>query len=230
MPLRRALGLLKKNPQEHPLLQENDTACALLRRDTPLADVPFVVLDTELTGLDPAGDEIVSIGAVHIDSLRIQAGKTFYSVVQPREGLKKLSTLVHRITPDEVRNMPRLRSVLPDLVTFCTGRIIVGHNIGLDMDFLNRALGDVMQGRLNNPRQDTMHLAQVHQAAQGGYFQQFDQRTAFDLAHLGRIYNLPPYPAHNALSDAMQTACLFLVLLRKLRDGRLSTWGELLKV
>ncbi len=230
MPLRRALGLLKKKPQEHPLLQANDAACAGLHRGMVLSDIPFVVLDTELTGLEPGKDEIVSIGGVCVDSLRIQAGKTFYAVVQPRDGLKKLSTLVHRITPDQVRNMPRLRAVLPDLVHFVSGRVIVGHNIGMDMDFLNRALKDVMQGRLNNPSLDTMRLAKAHQESQSGYYERFDQRAAFNLAHLSHVYDLPSYPAHNALADAMQTACLFLVLLRKLRDGRLGNWGDLARI
>lgn len=230
MPLCRALGLLKKNSGKHPFLRDNEAACALLRRDTRLCEARFVVLDTELTGLDPAKNEIVSVGAVHVDALRIQAGATFYEVVQPRDGLKKRSTLIHRITPDQVRDMPRLRTVLPDLVRFCSGRIIVGHNIGMDLNFLNRALADVMRGKLRNPRLDTLRLAKAHQAAQKGYFDQFDQRAAFNLAHLTRLYNLPPYPAHNALADAMQTACLFLVLLRKLRDGQLRTWGELSRI
>ena len=43
----------------------------------PLAQVPFVVLDTELTGLDAKRDSVVSVGAVKMAGTRIELGRSF---------------------------------------------------------------------------------------------------------------------------------------------------------
>ena len=46
----------------------------------PILDVRDVVMDTELTGLDPRKDSIVSIGAVAMEGGRIVLGEQFSEI------------------------------------------------------------------------------------------------------------------------------------------------------
>ena len=50
-------------------------------------ECPYVVVDTELTGLDEKKDSIVSIGAVRMTGGRIELGDMFYRLVSPRTQL-----------------------------------------------------------------------------------------------------------------------------------------------
>jgi DNA polymerase-3 subunit epsilon len=224
--LARVFSRLVRAPRGE-LLRVNHERFAAFDQDRPLADYEFCVVDTELTGLSPASDEIVSIGAVRIRDLSITAD-SFYTLVAPRGPVPKVATMIHRLTPDMLRGAPRLREAFPDFLRFCGGALIVGHNVGLDISFLNRAARVIFGGRLRTPCIDTMRLAQVYrQELWENYYDQFDGSVSYQLGHLCREYGLPAFDEHNALYDAMQTAYLFLFLVKKLRSGGIVTLRDL---
>ncbi len=199
-----------------------------LQQDKDLADYDFVVLDTELTGMNAKQDEIVSIGAVRIRNMSIAPGETYTAMVRPRTDMPKTATLIHRITPTQVENKPRLDAVLPDLVEFCENSLIVGHHVGMDMAFVNKASRKVLGAALLNPCIDTMRLAMVYEEEMWeNYYDQYKVNVSYALPDLAKRYNLPQFPAHDALSDAMQTAYLFLFLAKKLRQGSIRTLKDL---
>ncbi|EPR37068.1 Exonuclease RNase T and DNA polymerase III [Desulfovibrio sp. X2] len=224
-----ALGIpLPGAAREHPLLRANRDAFARVDHDIPLSECSFTVLDTELTGLDPRGDEIVSLGAVRLAGLSIRTQETFYCVVRPRRELPKASTLIHRLTPSQVREAAPLPEVLPGFVEFLGTSLIIGHNVGLDMGFLNRACLSLMGGRLRNPCLDTMHMARILRAQNWeNLYDRYDLRVSYSLADLAAEHGLPRFPAHNALTDALQTAYLFVFLVRKLSGGGITTLRQL---
>ncbi len=216
-------------PPPSPLLTEYEGMFTSFDQKRPLADYEFVVLDTELTGLSPRSDEVVSIGAVKIRNFQITAD-SFYSLVAPKGEISEVSTLIHRITPEQVKDSPRLRQVLPRFLKFCGKSLFVGHNVGLDMSFLNRAARDILGGKLQTPCLDTMRLSMVyeaelweHQAEYGKY----DTSVSYQLGDLTEKYGLPSFNQHNALYDAMQTAYLFLYLVKKLHSGGIETLHDL---
>ncbi|MEF2146320.1 MAG: 3'-5' exonuclease [Desulfovibrionaceae bacterium] len=193
-----------------------------------LEEYEFAVVDTELTGLSPRSDEIVSIGAVLIRNMRIEPEERFFTLVRPRMDLPKLSTLIHHITPSEVAEAPSLAEALPAFVEFCRGRLIVGHHVGLDMGFLNKALRKHFGAGLNTPCLDTMRLAQAYEEELWeGFYDQFNRKLSYHLPDLADAFGLPRFPDHHALMDAMQAAYLFLYLARKLRKGRIETLKDL---
>ncbi len=225
-PLGWLLGLLGGAPG-NLYLKRQRAVFSRLDQDRPLTDYEFCVLDTELTGLNPRRDEIVSLGAVRVSNLSITA-ESFYSLVAPRRGLPKVSTMIHRITPQMLVEAPRLRAVFPRFLDFCGNSLIVGHNVGLDMSFLNRAATRILGGRLRIPCVDTMRLAQIHQQELWeNYYDQYDGQVSYQLYDLSRRYNLPAFNQHNALYDAMQTAYLFLYLVKKLDSGGVRTLRDL---
>ena len=67
----------------HPLIQRNNTFFNKFDKSLPLQNYDFVVLDTELTGLNRKNDDIVAIGAVRIKNLQICCSETFYLLVKP---------------------------------------------------------------------------------------------------------------------------------------------------
>lgn len=207
----------RDGPARLPELQRLREHFQTLNQDRPLTEYEFTVLDTELTGFSPRRDEIVSVGAVRIRNLRIDPNQTFFTLVRPRMDLPRLSTLVHHITPGEVVRAPRLEEILPDLVEFCGTSLLVGHHVGLDMSFLNRALRREYGAGFNTPCLDTMQLARAYeQRLWEGFYDQFNMKVSYHLPDLAEAFGLPAFTAHHALADALQTAYLFLYLARKL--------------
>ncbi len=219
MPFPRILNPFKAtNRCRHPIFADNRNYFSKLDQDRPIADFEYVVFDTELTGLNHRQDEIISIGAVRIRDLQIQVGETFYTHIRPQRYSLTGHTLIHRITPQQLENAPTIKEVLPEFVSFCGKSLLVAHYIGLDMGFMNRAADMHFQGSLNNPCLDTMHLAKLFtERSWQHYFDRY-QVTLYDLESLSKNYGLPCFPRHDAMQDALQTAYLFLYLVKQLQE------------
>lgn len=218
------LGLVDK---PHPLLLENREYFSTFDQTRPLADYRFVVLDTELTGLNRR-DEIISIGAVSVTNLQIELGATFHRLVQPRNLNHNQATFIHQVTPEQLRAAPFIDEVLPEFVEFCGDSLLVGHFLDIDMGFLNRAAQKVLGGVLSNPGVDTMRLARAFKEANlvGGYGH-CDQTFSYSLDDLSEEFQLPRFKPHDALEDALQSAYLFLYLVRQMTAGRVRTLKDL---
>jgi DNA polymerase-3 subunit epsilon len=212
----------------HPILNRNKQYFDDFSQSRPLSEYTFVACDTELTGLNKKRDEIVSIGAVKIINLRLELSETFHQYIRPRNLAHSASTLVHRITPEQLRRMPPIEEVLPEFIQFCGDGLLVGHYINLDMTFLNKAAMDSLGGMFSNPSVDTMRLAMGYKKAlfmeSHGHT---NLSTSYRLPDLTREFNLPQFKPHDALDDALQTAYLFLFLVKKMRSGRIRTLRDL---
>lgn len=195
-----------------------------------MADYEFVVVDTELTGFSRKHDEIVAIGAVRIKKMQIVCGETFYALVRPEGPAHTRSTLVHRLTPQELRKAATMAEVLPRFVNFCGTAFLVGHFVRLDLEFLNRAARRHMGGILTAPYLDTMGLAMTYNDLQSGVASDHSNRqAAYTLAALSKEYGLSSFVEHNALQDAFQTAYLFLYLVRKIQHYDKRTLDDFLE-
>ena len=227
--LRRLLGLAPK-VSNLPSLDENNRLCRELDQNRPLTDYVYTVLDTELTGLSARKEEIVSVGAVRVRGLAIAPGESFSSLVRPNIPLPKVSTLIHRITPEAIALAPPLEEVLPGLVEFCKGTLIVGHHIGLDMSFLNRACRRHHGQPLANPCLDTMRMAMLWREKRSpSHYERFSLNISYVLTDLAEEFDLPRFTAHDALGDALQTAYLFVYLAKKIARNTPLTLKELFR-
>ncbi|MFH7325668.1 PolC-type DNA polymerase III [Desulfurivibrio sp. C05AmB] len=219
------LGLI---PPSHPLFAENWHHFKRLDQNLPLSAYEFVVFDTELTGLNRQRDEIVSIGAVRIRDLRIMVGDTFYVRVKPPKALPKDSTLIHRITPQQIEEAPSLAAILPSFISYCGRSLLVGHYVGLDVAFLNQACRRYYGAPVSNPCLDTMRLAQTYTEMQWrDYHDRFRMDLSFNLAALTSQYGLPRFTHHDAYEDALQTAYLFIFLVKKMHSQGIVTLKDL---
>lgn len=227
--LRRLLGLAPE-ASSLPALDENNRLCRELDQNRPLHDYVYTVLDTELTGLSARKEEIVSVGAVRVRGLAIMPGESFSSLVRPNIPLPKVSTLIHRITPEAIALAPPLEQVLPGLIEFCKGTLIVGHHIGLDMSFLNRACRRHHGQPLANPCLDTMRMAMLWREKRSpSHYERFSLNISYVLTDLAEEFDLPRFTAHDALGDALQTAYLFIYLAKKIARNTPLTLKELFR-
>lgn len=213
-----------------PIITHNNLFFRNFSRNVTLEECDFVVVDTELTGLNLKKDEIIAIGAVRIKNLQIVCKETFYGLVQPSGKLHSTSTLIHRITPQELLSARNLSEVLPEFLEFCGDAYLIGHYVRLDLQFINRAARKMFGGVLHTPYLDTMRLAMAYNELQyGHYFDHYNVRENYNLTALTKEFNLPRFTAHNALYDAYQTAYLFLLLTKKLQNYQLRTLDDYLK-
>jgi len=214
--------------ETHPSLLRNREFFDHFDQSRPLSEYDFVVLDTELTGLNKRRDEIISIGAVRVENLQINLSATFHRYVRPVNLCPGEATLVHKITPEQLKNTPYIRDVLPEFVEFCGSSLLVGHFLSIDMHFLNQAARQKLGGTLANPGIDTMRLAKGYWEKRHTHkFGGAGHENSYNLEYLGKELGLPLFNPHDALEDAMQTAYLFLFLVHKLKQGGVATLKDL---
>jgi DNA polymerase III subunit epsilon len=186
-------------------------AAGAVAGDTPLAQVPMVAIDVETTGLDPARDEIVSIGLLPMTLKCIAASASRYWVVRPRLELNPESVVIHAITHAQIEAAPDFGERIDELLHALAGRVVVVHCRDIERRFLDRALRARIGEGIEFPVIDTMDLeARIHRARQPGFFARLFGKTpvpaSIRLADSRTRYHLPRYRAHHALTDALATA------------------------
>jgi|APCry1669189204_1035204.scaffolds.fasta_scaffold02996_4 DNA polymerase-3 subunit epsilon len=197
----------------------------------PIETAVFVVFDTELTGLNPRRNHIVSIGAVTVRNMKIVPHESFYSIIKPKGEVISTATFIHRLTPEKLLDAPSMEEVLPKFVEFCGTSILVGHQLQIDLPFLRKACRRVVGAMVPNPFIDTIRLARCcgKQIAKLGATQSVGD-ISYDLGSLARRLGLPLFPQHDALGDAIQTAYLLLRLISILKKEGFSSSLELCRI
>ena len=99
-----------------------------------------IVLDTETTGTDPAGDRIVEIGCVELLNY-IPTGRTFHVYVNPQRPVSQGALQVHGLSDSFLADKPVFAAVAPDFMEFVREARLVIHNAAFDVGFLNAELG-----------------------------------------------------------------------------------------
>ncbi|OLN31214.1 DNA polymerase III epsilon subunit [Desulfovibrio sp. DV] len=125
--------------------------------------LPFVAVDTELTGFDPRRDAVVSVAAVRLRGLSIMAGETYATLVRPDRDVPRDSSLIHRLTATALDSAPPMAEALAGLLEFIGPAVIIGHHVDLDMAFFNAASRRYFGGELAAPCIDTLRLAMAYE-------------------------------------------------------------------
>jgi len=181
--------------------------------------VRFVVLDCETTGLSPARDRIVSIGAIAVSERQILLADCFEALL--RVSHNTAATLVHGITRAETLGALSEREALVRFLGYLRDGVIVGHHINHDLAMLNAACNRQFGIRLQNRYLDTMGLT-LHLQSEGA-FMHLPPIGGFSLDALCERFGVVPYDRHTAPGDAFLTAQVFLRLLRYARRSKRAT-------
>jgi DNA polymerase-3 subunit epsilon len=177
--------------------------------ETKLSDIEFVALDFETTGLDANQNSIISIGLVHFNLQRIfcRTAKSWY--IDPQDNLKEDSIVIHGITHSDLNKAPDLLHVLEQLLDELAGKVVVVHYRLIERDFLDRNLRALFKEGIIFPMVDTMQIeADLQRKKRKGILNWFKTKRpqSIRLAKSRSRYNLPIYPPHDALTDAIATA------------------------
>jgi DNA polymerase-3 subunit epsilon len=188
---------------------------------TDWRDLALWALDLETGGLRPDTDPVLSIGMVPLRDGAVGVGRGFHAVVRPDAPVGEDSLTVHHILHRDLEGAPRLVDLLPAVAERIRGGVVIVHQRSVDVPFLRAAF---RRGGLEMPPflvVDTVHLL-LRYAHRHGHLTPQRREFPTGLAEARARFGLPPHRAHEALSDAVATAELFLVLAHRLRARRLS--------
>ncbi len=166
----------------------------------------FIVVDTELTGLDDKTDTIISIGAIVMREKSISMGEIFYRVLNPQCKPKEESVLIHELTPSELERCPDIKNILREFLSFINSRTIVGHFVDIDLRFLKRAIKRLLNIDFNPEAIDTFII--FNWLIERGLINR-KHKGAKTLAEIAEVFNIKVESLHDALYDAFITAQIF---------------------
>jgi DNA polymerase III subunit epsilon len=182
-----------------------------------LADLNYVVVDLETTGWSPEDGAITEIGAVRVRG-GVRLGE-FASLVNPGTPVPSPIKELTGITDWLLAAAPRLAAILPGLLRFADGCVLVAHNAPFDMSFLAAACADCGLAWPQFTVLDTVTMAR----------QVLEQDEVPDckLGTLARFFGARTAPTHRALADARATADVLQSLIRRLGRRGVHTLGQL---
>jgi DNA polymerase III subunit epsilon len=186
---------------------------------SPLWDsLVYWALDLETGGLDPRRDPILAVGMVPVRDGVVRLGESFQTLVRPpgASSIREKSIQAHQLIWGEVREAPSVVDVLRQVDGRLREGALLVHQASIDVAFLRRGYEASGMGWPKPPVVDTVEL--IARAARKARFlnPEVSELPSFNLGVARRDAGLPEYQAHDALTDAVATAELFLVLRRKL--------------
>lgn len=187
--------------------------CAYLSEPLPsprttVQQAEYLAVDLETTGLNPAQDHIVSIGYVPIQGRRVRVAGARHVYVHI-DGSVDQSATIHHIRDSDLDGAYTEAEALACLLADLQGRVLIVHHAPMDLGFLNAACQRHYGVPLLARVVDTLDLARRRRTRGQNEIRDGELR----LHALRRSYGLPRYAAHDALTDALATAELFLAMV-----------------
>lgn len=182
-----------------------------------LDDLALWALDLEMSGLQPDRDRILSVGMVPIRRSTIRYGERFSSFVRPPDldSLSSEGLRAHHLIRADLAQAPPLGDVLPAIDTRVREGPLVLHFAALDLAFLARAYRDCGLAWPNPVVVDTVELQHRLYRRQARW-NPHATPPGTSLPEARASFGLPSHESHDALSDALATAELYLVLRHRL--------------
>ncbi len=211
-PLVLAIGMVSDLIERDPRLRLNGETVELVADgfdERGLDATEFVVFDLETTGAKAPPCRVTEIGAYRVRNDKIV--EDFQALVNPGMPIPPFITSLTGISDDMVRDAPPFADILPAFLEFIGDSVLVAHNSGFDMRFLNHEIGLVFEDyRLANPCLCTVQLS---------------RRFLPDIANhklktVAEHYAIDLRDHHRAAADARATAEIFINLLQRMQlDG-----------
>jgi DNA polymerase III epsilon subunit family exonuclease len=180
-------------------------------------ELDFAVIDLETTGWSPGAAAITEIAAVRVRGGRRQG--EFASLVNPGvpvpPGIRDLTG----ISDWMLAAAPGLTAVLPGLLSFAGGCVLVAHNAPFDVGFLQAACTQCGLAWPGFTVLDTVMLAR--------YLMDPDEVPDCKLSTLAGFFRARTAPSHRALADARATADVLGWLIRRLTHHGIRTLDQL---
>lgn len=169
----------------------------------------FVVFDLETTGAKAPPCRITEIGAYRVRNGEVIA--EFQTLVNPETPIPPFIVQLTGISDAMVRDAPVFADVAHEFLSFIGDSVLVAHNSGFDMRFLNHEIGRIYSDyRLANPCLCTVMLSR----------RLLPDIVNHKLKTVAEHYSIDLVNHHRASADALATAHIFINLLAHMQtDG-----------
>ena len=167
----------------------------------------YVVVDLETTGLQPAKDRILEIGAVKVENGEVK--DTICTFINPRMAIPPFIQALTGITQDMVENAPTAEQAFYEFLDFCGDRDLMGHNLMFDYSFLKHQAANL---KLSFEKRgiDTLKIAR-------SVLPELESRS---LTSLCEYFQINREQAHRAFHDALATHEVYEQLKKRAREGQ----------
>jgi len=188
------------------------------------AEVTFLALDLEMTGLNPQQDQIISIGLVPIVNGEIKLAERQYKLVKIAGSVGQSAT-IHGVLDNHLKQALPLKEAMTWLLRETKGKVLVAHHTPLDLRFIEQAISTSQKSKAKLLAIDTMDIEHQRLLRK----QPMIKKGELRLAACRKRYNLPIYDAHHALIDALSCAELLLAQISKMGGVKKVSVVELLR-
>ncbi|MDX1636110.1 MAG: 3'-5' exonuclease [Marinobacter sp.] len=187
--------------------------------DQPLEDLRLIVLDLETTGLNPAKDQVIAIGAVAINRERIPLRDQFDLVLKRPELDISETVLIHGIGPEALVKGHEIEDALLYLLEWMNGDPILAFHSAFDQKFLEKTLKQTLGYTQSHTWMDVADLLPA----------MFPKAKPPEgrLDNWADHFGLEVSERHHAAADAMATAELTLIALNRARKSDVHTLAQL---
>ena len=166
----------------------------------------YAVVDIETTGTNTEKDKMIQFACVLVQDRKII--NHFSTDINPLQNIPKHIENLTGINNKQVAQAPYFEDVALIIKNLLTDCVFVAHNVYFDFGFLNSELERAGLTPLNLPCIDTVELAQI----------MLPQSFGFRVSDLAEYLEIAHENPHEALSDAMTTAEIFIKLVKKIDD------------
>lgn len=155
----------------------------------------YVALDLETTGLNPKRDRIIEIGAIRVENGK-ETGE-FSTYINPGRRLDERVSELTGIGDEDLKDAPKIETVLPKLMEFAGDLPILGHSILFDYSFVKH---EAVNAGLSFEREgiDTLRISRACHP-------ELESKRLLDMC----TYYGIALEAHRALNDARAAHFLF---------------------
>jgi DNA polymerase-3 subunit epsilon len=218
--------LLRRRPALHPelaLALAAYHARPAVAGSAVLAELRFVVVDVETTGLDPFADRLISIGAVEVIAGKLRLSSGFEVVFRQSQESTRNNILVHGIDGSTQRSGSDPAEAMLRFLDYAERSPLVGFHANFDRIMIERAAREALGSVPVNPWLDLAFLAPALLCRP----QQAPPQGLDGWMSFAGIIN---ESRHNALADALSTAQLLQIVLVRAHAAGAVTLDDLMKI
>jgi DNA polymerase III epsilon subunit family exonuclease len=196
--------------------------------ESPVSEVPVVVLDTETTGLFPGvGHRVVELAAIRMEtssSREWQVTDQFSQLINPGRSMDPDASRINGILDEDLVGKPSFEDIYAEIFAIMEGALLVAHNAQFDASFLGMEL-HIMS--IYNPKRDPYGipnpwLCTLMVARRNFHF------GNNSLGHIARMLGVRTGRAHRALGDVFTTAEVLKRMIDELARRGTVLVGDLL--
>ncbi|NCB59293.1 MAG: 3'-5' exonuclease [Gammaproteobacteria bacterium] len=209
--------------KELPSFIRSLLANAYPKIDQQLDTLDVLSIDFETTGMDASRDHILSMGYVTITSGVIQLNTATHHYLNGNTSVSPDTAVINHIVPEMLTTGISPEAAFNALFHAMHNKILLAHGSIMEKRFTEQYLLKTF-GLKGLPLLwiDTLSLEQYRTNSRNPV-------RDYRLSSIRKRYQLPDYNAHNALTDAISTAELYLAQLKSIFGNEPATLGHLYK-